>query len=190
AAVAAVAAIADASFAREAGDGESISVSVAGSSGGRGSRQGYAPAARIVQPTRDGVDRLLGSMARRDPAQDRRQDPALLVIADIDRAVEPGDGLEAALAATVGVVLASHDRQPLSRGEALGQAVDRVRLATGKSKRGRALARLELERQDAHPDEVRAMDPLEALGEDRPDPEQHRALRRPVARRTGTVLAA
>jgi hypothetical protein len=40
----------------------------------------------------------------------------------------------------------------------------------------------ELERQDAHPDEVRSMDALEALGDDRPDAEQKRALGRPVAR--------
>src|SRR5438045_9045011 len=33
------------------------------------------------------------------------------------------------------------------------------------------------------------MDPLEALGEDRPDPQEHRALRRPVAGRPGPVLA-
>ncbi len=47
----------------------------------------------------------------------------------------------------------------------------------------------ELERQDAHPDEVRAVDPLVALGEDGPDAEQRRALGGPVARRAGAVLA-
>jgi hypothetical protein len=40
-----------ASVAGTAADGGSISVSVAGSSGGRGSRQGYAPMARLVQRT-------------------------------------------------------------------------------------------------------------------------------------------
>ena len=38
-----------------------------------------------------------------------------------------------------------------------------------------------LERHDAHADQVRAMDALEALGYDRANPEEHRAFRRPVA---------
>ena len=40
------------------------------------------------------------------------------------------------------------------------------------------------------PDEVGAMDTLEALGQDGPDPEQGGALRRPVAGRAGSVFAA
>ena len=34
------------------------------------------------------------SVLGREPAQDRRQDPAGEVVLDIDRAVEPGDGVE------------------------------------------------------------------------------------------------
>src|SRR3954465_13578480 len=42
----------------------------------------------------------------------------------------------------------------------------------------------ELERQDAHPDEVRAVDALEAPGDDRAHAKEPRALRRPIARQS------
>ena len=48
----------------------------------------------------------------------------------------------------------------------------------------------ELQRQHAHADEVRPVDPLEALGEHGAHAEQSRALRRPVTRRAGAVLLA
>src|SRR5438105_14854775 len=48
----------------------------------------------------------------------------------------------------------------------------------------------ELERQHAHADEVRAVDALEALGDDRTHPEEPGALCGPVARRAGAVLGA
>ena len=48
----------------------------------------------------------------------------------------------------------------------------------------------ELERQHAHPDQVRAVDPLVALGDHRADAEQPGALRRPVAARARAVLLA
>src|SRR5438445_3166438 len=47
-----------------------------------------------------------------------------------------------------------------------------------------------LQRQHAHADEVGAVDALEALRDDRLHAQQHRALRRPVARRAGAVLFA
>ena len=47
-----------------------------------------------------------------------------------------------------------------------------------------------LQRQHAHADQVRAVDPLVGLGDDGPDAEQRRALGRPVARRAGAVLLA
>ena len=49
---------------------------------------------------------------------------------------------------------------------------------------------LELQRQHAHADQVRAVDALEALDDHRLDPEQQRALGRPVARRAGAVFLA
>src|SRR5690606_10083839 len=59
-----------------------------------------------------------------------------------------------------------------------------------QAQRRRAVARRELQGQDAHADEVAAVDPLVALGDDRLDAEQVRALRRPVARTAGAVLLA
>ena len=70
-----------------------------------------------------------------------------------------------------------------------GDAADRVRLAPGQAERVRVLAGEELQRQDPHPDEVRPVDALEALGDHGSDPEEQRALRRPVPRRAGAVLA-
>ena len=63
-----------------------------------------------------------------------------------------------------------------------GEAVDADRVGV--------LAGLELQRQDAHADQVGAVDALVALGDDEADAEQPRALRRPVARGAGAVLLA
>ena len=52
------------------------------------------------------------------------------------------------------------------------------------------VARLELQRQHAHADQVRAVDALEALRDHRLDAEQLRALGGPVAARAGAVLLA
>ena len=52
----------------------------------------------------------------------------------------------------------------------------------------RRIARLELKRQHAHADQVRAVDALEALGDDGPDAEQARPLGGPVARGTRAVF--
>ena len=56
--------------------------------------------------------------------------------------------------------------------------------------RRRVLAGLELQRQHAHVHEVAAVDALVALGDHRLHAEQHRALRRPVARRSRSVFLA
>jgi len=51
---------------------------------------------------------------------------------------------------------------------------------------GHAVA--QLQRQDAHADEIAAMNPLETRRDDRPNAEQHRAFRRPVAAAAGSVF--
>src|SRR5581483_771733 len=61
-------------------------------------------------------------------------------------------------------------------------ALDGERLAPGQPQRGRGLALAELEGQDPHPDQVRAVDPLVGLGQHSPYAEEQRPLRRPVAR--------
>src|SRR5690606_25677756 len=74
--------------------------------------------------------------------------------------------------------------------QAIDETDDVVGLLAGEPQRLGVLAVLELERDDAHADEVRAVDALEALGEDGPHAEQARALRGPVARRARAVLLA
>src|SRR5690606_32118062 len=70
------------------------------------------------------------------------------------------------------------------RGDALVEllkTLDRHDLGAVQAERLPALTRRELQRNDAHADEVGAVDPLEALGDDRLDAEEARALGRPVA---------
>ena len=69
-------------------------------------------------------------------------------------------------------------------------AGDRELLAAGQAERLAALAGEVLQRQDPHHQQVRAVDPLVALGDHGLDAEQVRPLRGPVARRAGAVLLA
>ena len=78
-------------------------------------------------------------------------------IADVDVAIEARDRRESAFGA---VVRTGDDRQAGARLD-VRQAMDRVHLPAREAERCGALAGRELEGQHAHPDEVRAMDPLE-----------------------------
>src|SRR5690606_35037092 len=70
------------------------------------------------------------------------------------------------------------------------EARDRHDLGSVEAERLPALPLGELQGDDTHPDEVRAVDALEALGDDRLDAEQRGALGRPVTRRSRAVLLA
>ena len=72
------------------------------------------------------------SAARREPAEHRREDPALLEVADVDRAVEAGDDVEPPLAA---VVVGGDDPDPLARRQPGLEPADRVALAAGQADR-------------------------------------------------------
>ena len=61
------------------------------------------------------------------------------------------------------------------------EADDREVLAPGQPERLAALAGQVLQREHAHHEQVRAVDPLVALRDHRPYAEELRALRRPVA---------
>ena len=99
--------------------------------------------------------------------QDRRQDAAAVVV-DLDRAVEPGDRLEPVARAVRPASSARHDRDASAgRGPSASPRIENVSRPVSPSDAA-LLARQELERQDAHPDEVGAVDPLEALGDARP----------------------
>src|SRR5262249_11073239 len=61
-------------------------------------------------------------------------------------------------------------------------------LGTVQPERLRARAFFELQRQHAHPDQVRAVNALEALRDDGAHAQQFSPLRRPIARATRAVL--
>ena len=64
------------------------------------------------------------------------------------------------------------------------------RFATGESERLRILAVHELAGDDAHTNEIRTMDTLEAFGDDGFNTEQHRTFGGPIARRASAVFLA
>src|SRR5690348_4167732 len=93
--------------------------------------------------------------------QDHGEDAAVAVVLDVRRTVEPGEHLELHRLA----VLAPGDhRQRLARLQARLDALDGERLRARQAERLRALAGAELERQDAHADQVGAVDALVASG--------------------------
>ena len=124
---------------------------------------------------------------RRPGAEGRSAGSRRPVVLDVDRPVEPGDRRETSLGA---VIRGRGHGHGLLRGRSVLEAADGQPLAPGQAERRGRVAGRELERQDAHPDEVRAVDPFVALGQDHPHAEQRRSLGRPVARRPGAVLAA
>ncbi len=90
----------------------------------------------------------------------------MAVVVDLDRAVEPGDRLEPPFAAVVGP-----RPSPPAVARGAGPPASPWIVYASRPVRPSDDARLagqELERQDAHPDEVRAVDPLVALGQDGP----------------------
>src|SRR5688572_8625621 len=112
--------------------------------------------------------------------EDVGEDPAVAEVFALARRVEPERRAELRLVRANGHLarLATLDPD------------DRELLAPGQPERLAALAREELERQDPHHQQVRAVDPLVALGDHRSHAEKLRSLRRPVARRARAVLLA
>ena len=67
---------------------------------------------------------------------------------------------------------------------------DREGFLTGEPERLAAASRLELEREHPHADQIRPVNALVALGDDRPDTEKQRALGGPVTGRSRAVFLA
>src|SRR6266851_8623992 len=80
--------------------------------------------------------------------------------------------------------------QALMRFELAGDAADGHGLVAPDAERLPRGALLEHQRQYPHADQIRAVNALERLGDDRADAEQRRAFGGPVARGTGAVFAA
>src|SRR5918992_421679 len=119
-------------------------------------------------------------------AQHRLQDAAVPQVLDLHRRVHARPDPELSHLATFTSGLYSKP----GAGCEIGEALYVVGLRTVQPKTIGVLAPCELQGEDAHPDQVRAVDALEALGDDGPYAEQERALRRPVARGAGAVLLA
>jgi hypothetical protein len=107
------------------------------------------------------------------------------VVVDLVRRIDAQLGVEGD---DLAVVALRRDDELLAWRQIARDAREVEGLAAGEAERLGALAGHELERQHAHAHQVRAMDALEALGDDRAHAEQARALRGPVAARAGAVL--
>ena len=109
--------------------------------------------------------------------QDRLKDPAVPVVLDLDRRVDPDRRVERDFR-PVGLFRRHGQRlRGLQRFHVELNVEDFLARQTQRLPR---LAVLELERQNAHPDQVAAVDALVALRDDRPHAEQARALGGPV----------
>src|ERR687890_1521287 len=156
------------------------------------SSRGWSPASGISRVTRifSGTGSaplcyLLNALLEK-LSENGLQDTAVPEIFDLYRRVHPRPGLELP---GLAVVACGFDRK-LRTGFEVCEAGDVVGLLAGETQRLGALAVRELEGQDAHPDQVGAVDALEALGYDGFYPEEERALGCPVTRGAGTVLLA
>src|SRR5438552_1173863 len=143
--------------------------------------------------SRSAVGIALRGCANRRPgfpeylAQYERQDAAVLVIVHLDRRVDAQQQRDFLYAA---VGSPDHERRFLLRPHARFDAGDVDDLVPLDSERLHRIAARELEGEHAHPDEVRAMDTLEALHDYRAHAEEQRPLRGPIARAARAVLLA
>src|SRR5918997_1095238 len=143
-----------------------------------------SPASGISRVTRTFKVRPL--ILLEELAQHRLQDATVPQILDLHRRVHARPDPELRGRA----VLAGGTYRQLGAGREIGEVLYVIGLRTLQSQTVGVLAARELQGEDAHPDQVRAVDALEALGDDGPYAEQERALRRPVARGAGAVLLA
>src|ERR1035437_49651 len=121
----------------------------------------------------------------RELPQHLSQDAAVAVVVHLVRRIEPDGGRERRLLA---LRVRRRDRELLLRREVLRDALDSESLLARQPEALCVLPGLVLEREDAHPREVRAVDALEALRNHRPDAEEHRAFRGPIARRPRAIF--
>ncbi len=111
----------------------------------------------------------------------------MAVVFDLDGGVDAGGDGHFVLGA-VGAM--DHEGQGLARGQVVAQAEDIEGLRAVEFQGLGGCAVRELTGEDAHADEIRAMDALEALGDDGADAEQARAFGGPVAGAAGAVFLA
>src|SRR5581483_7123000 len=146
-----------------------------------------APPWRSTRPVATGPGAAAEPLRRLgEIAQHEVQDAAVLEIFDLVERVDAAAEAELPPA----VVLRGDGADDVhARLDPAGHALDVDRLATVKLQVGDGDF-LQGQRENAHADEVGAVDALEALGHHGPDAEKSGALGRPVARGAGAVFLA
>src|SRR5215212_91200 len=144
------------------------------------------PASGISRVTRTLSGTVASLILLEELAEDGLEDSAVSQVLHLDRRVDARPDLELPNLA----VIARGPDGKLRAGREVCEALDIVGLVTREAEGVGVLAVCELQGQDAHPDQVGAVYPLEALRDDRPDTEQERSLGRPVTRGAGAVLLA
>ena len=112
------------------------------------------------------------------------EDATVFVVVDFFGGVDAGGGDELLFGA-VGGFGADGDG---FAGNERGYAFDLEDFVAGEAEALAGFALLEFERENAHTDEVAAMDAFVAFGDDGAGAEEARAFRGPISRRTGPVL--
>ena len=138
-----------------------------------------------VRPGSDPGLTPAGSGGTRQVAQHERQDAAVAVVAELLLGIDAAEHLDGS-----GASAAQDLHRHLLPGLEAGQPADGYRFLTRQPQTLPGLPLLEHQWEDAHPDQVGAMDALEGLGDDGADAQQARALGRPVAAGAGAVLLA
>src|SRR5690606_36700179 len=105
------------------------------------------------------------------------EDAAVSEIFDLDRRIDPGDGIELDRGA---VLSGGRDPSRLWRDQVSGP-IDGERLGTVEPERACVTSDRQLERQDSHLHEVRTVDPFKRSGDHCLDSEQAGAFGRPYS---------
>src|SRR5262249_14238955 len=117
--------------------------------------------------------------------QDVRQNTAVLVVINLNRRINTKLDWDLFF----GPAGAMNDQRDILLGlDPIAQSDDIEGFRAEEVERVRADAFIELKWQHAHSDQVAAMNPLEALSDDRAHAQQARAFRRPIARTARAVF--
>src|SRR5436309_15992526 len=122
---------------------------------------------------------LFDSLARQQLPQHKRQNPAVAVIIDLDRRIDPQFHRHGTF---LSILVFDFERYLPSGLNRIGQSGDRKNLRTIKRERLRACSIWKLQWQYPHADEIGAMDPFKTRCHHRFYTQQTCAFRRPIAR--------
>src|SRR3954453_3445389 len=144
-----------------------------------------ARSAMVLSPLSDGALNGYGLSLRHQLPEHERKNAAVLVVIDFDRRIDSYRYRHFIGSATR---MPDYQRHFLPGTQRMTDTGDVEHFAAGEAEGLRTGPFLELQRQHAHADEIRAMDALEALRDDCADAEELGAFRGPVAGGAGAVL--